>query len=193
MKVQMPTRSELKKQRPMIVAALLTAIGILLFNFLWLAPTMSANEDIEAQVKQSKALAQKLKSKLDQAQSIRENLVKQETELKALQKSLFRGTDPYQLAASLSDLLASKSGQKLDMKTYQVLANKEYGLYQEVHLRFNFMTTVEGFHFFLDRVKNFQTAILIHEINIQKVQRKSGPDLVINVILAALMEKGEKS
>jgi hypothetical protein len=55
------------------------------------------------------------------------------------------------------------------------------------------MTTIEGLHFFLERLKNFQTAILVQEINIQKIQRKSGPDLVINVILAALMEKGEKS
>lgn len=81
----------------------------------------------------------------------------------------------------------------MDIKTYQVLASKEYGLYQEVHLRFNFMTTVDGLYFFLDRVKNFETALLVHEINVQKVQRAKGPDLVVNVILAALMEKGEKS
>jgi hypothetical protein len=41
-------------------------------------------------------------------------------------------------------------------------------------------------------VRNFETSILVQEINIQKIQRKAGPDLVINVILAALMEKGEK-
>ncbi|NTW37534.1 MAG: hypothetical protein HGB17_15745, partial [Syntrophobacteraceae bacterium] len=75
----------------------------------------------------------------------------------------------------------------------QVLASKEYGLYQEVHLRFNFMTTIEGFHYFLEKARNFQSALLVQEINIQKVQRKGGPDLVVNVILAALMEKKEKS
>jgi len=42
-------------------------------------------------------------------------------------------------------------------------------------------------------VGKFQTAILVKEINIQKIQKKGGPDLVVNVILAALMEKGEKS
>ena len=54
------------------------------------------------------------------------------------------------------------------------------------------MTTVEGLHFFLDRLKNFHAAILVQEMNIQKIQRRSGPDLVVNVILAALMEKGDK-
>ena len=86
-----------------------------------------------------------------------------------------------------------EENKKIDIKTYQVLASKEYGLYQEVHLRFNFMTTIEGLYYFLERLRNFETAILIQEINIQKVQRRTGPDLVINVILAALMEKGEKS
>ena len=88
---------------------------------------------------------------------------------------------------------AAADGQKLDIKTYQVLASKEYGLYQEVHLRFNLMTNVDGLHYFLARVKNSQFAILVQEINIQKIQRNKGPDLVVNVILAALMEKGEKS
>jgi len=110
-----------------------------------------------------------------------------------MQSRLFQGNDPYQLAASLGEQLSAKGGQKLDIKTYQVLASKEYGLYQEVHLRFNFMTNIDGLHFFLERLRNSPTSILVQEINIQKIQRKTGPDLVINVILAALMEKGEKS
>ena len=112
-----------------------------------------------------------------------------------MQKRLFRGNDPYQLAASLGERLSSKEDgqQKLDIKTYQVLESKEYGLYQEVHLRFNFMTTIEGLQYFLDRVRKFETAMQVQEINIQRIQRKSGPDLVINVILAALMEKKAKS
>jgi Tfp pilus assembly protein PilO len=172
-------------------AALLLAI--LVVSLVWLAPLISANENLEIQARQQEELARKYREKLTQAQSIRDNLVKQEQELKQMQKRLFRGNDPYQLAASLGELLSSKGGQKMDIKTYQVLASKEYGLYQEVHLRFNFMTTVDGLYFFLDRVKNFETALLVHEINVQKVQRAKGPDLVVNVILAALMEKGEKS
>jgi hypothetical protein len=42
-------------------------------------------------------------------------------------------------------------------------------------------------------VKNYEFALHVQEINIQKVQKPKGPDLVVDVILAALMEKGEKS
>jgi len=170
-------------------------LTLLVCHFLWVVPIVSDNEDLEGRVKQQGDLVQKYQEKLNQAQTIKDNLVKQESELKAMQKRLFRGNDPYQLAASLGDLLSPKGEQKklLDIKTYQVLQSKEYGLYREVHLRFNFMTTIEGLYYFLERLRNFETAILVQEINIQKVQRKSGPDLVINVILGALMEKGEKS
>jgi Tfp pilus assembly protein PilO len=187
--------AEIKKQRSSLIMALAVFLAVLTGHFLWIAPTASENEDLELKVKQQGELVHKYQEKLTQAQSIKENLVKQESELKAMQKRLFRGNDPYQLAASLGDLLSPKGEQKklLDIKTYQVLASKEYGLYQEVHLRFNFMTTIEGLYYFLERLRNFETAILVQEINIQKVQRKSGPDLVINVILAALMEKGEKT
>jgi hypothetical protein len=187
--------AEIKKQRSSLIMALALLLALLTGHFFWVAPMSSESEDLELKVKQQGELVQKYKEKLTQAQSIKENLVKQESELKAMQKRLFRGNDPYQLAASLGDLLSPKGEAKklLDIKTYQVLASKEYGLYQEVHLRFNFMTTIEGLHYFLDRLKNFETAILVQEINIQKVQRKTGPDLVINVILAALMEKGEKT
>lgn len=187
--------AEIKKQRSSIIMASVVLLTLLACHFLWVTPILSDNEDLEGRVKQQGDLVQKYQEKLNQAQSIKENLVKQENELKAMQKRLFRGNDPYQLAASLGDLLSPKGEQKkaLDIKTYQVLQSKEYGLYREVHLRFNFMTTIEGLYYFLERLRNFETAILVQEINIQKVQRKSGPDLVINVILAALMEKGEKS
>lgn len=188
------TMAELRKQRLPILMALLTLAALLLVHFLWLSPTLSDKEAMEAKLIQQNDLVRKYQEKLNQAQSIKDNLVKQEKDLREMQKRLFRGNDPYQLAASLGDQLSAKGDpkQKLDIKTYQVLASKEYGLYQEVHLRFNFMTTVEGLHYFLQRVRNFETSILVQEINIQKIQRKAGPDLVINVILAALMEKGEK-
>ena len=110
-------------------------------------------------------------------------------------KKALPGYRPVSAGRFSGDLLSPKEdgAQKLDIKTYQVLASKEYGLYQEVHLRFNLMTTIEGLHYFLTRVRNSQFAILVQEINIQKIQRNKGPDLVVNVILAALMEKGEKS
>jgi hypothetical protein len=186
--------ADVKKHRVAIVAVLATLMGLTAIHLLWLAPVVAQKDDFEQRVRQQTELSQKYQQKLDQAQNIKEKLVKQEAELKEMQKRLFQGNDPYQLAASLGELLSAKEGkkQKLDIKTYQVLASKEYGLYQEVHLRFNFMTTVEGLHFFLDRLKNFHAAILVQEMNIQRIQRRTGPDLVVNVILAALMEKGEK-
>lgn len=196
MKIQGLSAAEFKKQRFAIAASLIVVLILAMFHFTWLEPVTAQKDLLEEKIKQQEDLIRKYEQKLDQTQSIRENLAKQEQELKDMEKKLFRGTDPYQLAASLGDLLSSKGGgdaQKLDIKTYQVLASKEYGLYQEVHLRFNLMTTVAGLHYFLARVKNTEFAILVQEINIQKIQRTKGPDLVVNVILAALMEKGEKS
>ncbi len=185
--------SDLKKHRSALTVVGLTLLVLLAVELIWLGPLLSQKDEMALQVRQQNDLVKKYQEKVNQAQSIRDNLVKQEEGLKEMQKRLFRGNDPYQLAASLGELLSAKGGQKLDIKTYQVLASKEYGLYQEVHLRFNFMTNVEGLYFFLDRVKNFEAAILVQEINIQKIQRNKGPDLVVNVILAALMEKGEKT
>jgi len=198
MKVKRPRIriEDIRKHRWPIVASVIVAMVLAAVHFVWLAPIAAQKDALGSKIKQQQELIAKYEQKLKQGQSIQQDLTKQEDELKEMQKKLFRGTDPYQLAASLGDLLSSKGGdggQKLDIKTYQVLASKEYGLYQEVHLRFNLMTTVDGLHYFLARVRDSQFAILVQEINIQKIQRNKGPDLVINVILAALMEKGEKS
>ncbi|GKT07045.1 GspMb/PilO family protein [Desulforhabdus sp. TSK] len=190
-----PSWTELKKQRLVLLISFATLLLLMVVYVIWLAPVESEKNDLQAKVKQQTEIIKKYREKLEQAQTIKDNLVKKESELQEMQKRLFRGNDPYQLAASLGERLSSKgdSQQKLDIKTYQVLESKEYGLYQEVHLRFNFMTTIEGLQYFLDRVRKFETAMQVQEINIQRIQRKSGPDLVINVILAALMEKKEKS
>lgn len=187
------TWSDLRKNRLLLMVVGLCLIVMVVANFVWLNPLMSQNADLQARIEQQQQMVEKYKAKLQQAQSIRENMAIQENELKEMQKRLFRGNDPYQLAASIGELLSSKGNQKLDMKTYQVVANKEYGLYQEVHLRFNFMTNIEGLHFFLEQIKDFPAAVLVQEINVQQIQRRQGPDLVVNVILAALMEKGEKA
>jgi DNA repair exonuclease SbcCD ATPase subunit len=191
MNYQIPSWDELKKHRFSATIALATFVVMLIFYVIWLAPAFSEKAELESRLKQQLQLEKKFKEKLNQADGIRENLAKHEAELRTMQQHLFQGNDPYQLAAALGELL--KGGQKLDIKTYQVLTSKEYGLYQEVHLRFNFMTTIDGLQFFLDRLRDSHTAIQVQEINIQKIQRQSGPDLVINVILAALMEKGEKT
>jgi len=195
MKIARPSLRDLKKYRVVIGVWIIVLLLLVVVNFFWLEPVIEQNDTLATRIKQQQDLIQKYEQKLQQTQSIRDALAKQEQELKDMQKRLFRGTDPYQLAASLGDLLSSKGegGQRLEIKTYQVIASKEYGLYQEVHLRFNLMTSVDGLHYFLDRVKDSQFAVLVQEINIQKIQRAKGPDLVVNVILAALMEKGEKT
>lgn len=200
MKLEMPKIDfrigDLRKHKWSAAASLIVVLLLVLANFVWIVPIANDKEALDSKIKQQREIIAKYEQKLKQGQSIQDNLAKQEGDLKEMQKKLFQGTDPYQLAASLGDLLLSKDspeGRKLDIKTYQVLASKEYGLYQEVHLRFNLMTTIDGLHYFLGRVKSSQFAILVQEINIQKIQRNKGPDLVVNVILAALMEKGEKS
>lgn len=195
MKVSLSSLFDFKKNRSAMVAGSAAMVSILMVHLFWLDPVLSEKEEIGSMVKQQGELVQKYQEKLNQAQSIKDNLAKQERELTELQKKLFRGNDAYQLAASLGDQLSSKDdpASKLDIKTYQVLASKEYGLYQEVTLRYNFMTSVEGLHFFLERLRNFEMAILVQEMNVQKIQRKGRPDLVVNVILAALLEKTEKS
>jgi septal ring factor EnvC (AmiA/AmiB activator) len=198
MKVKFPEIriSDIGKHRWAIAASATVAVALAAAYLILIAPIAAQKEVFDSRIKQQQELIAKYNQKLKQSQSIQDNLAKHEGDLREMQKKLFRGTDPYQLAASLGDLLSSKGradGQKLDIKTYQVLASKEYGLYQEVHLRFNLMTNVDGLHYFLSRVKNSEFAILVQEINIQKIQRAKGPDLVVNVILAALMEKGEKS
>jgi Tfp pilus assembly protein PilO len=197
MKIKIPNIriADIGKHRWAIAASVVLVMALAAVHFFWLAPIVTQKEELDSKIKQQQDLIAKYEKKLNQGQSIQQDLAKQEGELREMQKKLFRGTDPYQMAASLGDLLSSKGdgAQKLDIKTYQVLASKEYGLYQEVHLRFNLMTTVEGLHYFLAKVRDSQFAILVQEINIQKIQRTKGPDLVVNVILAALMEKGEKS
>ena len=193
MKIRWPSLAELKKQRITIAACAIVVLMLVILDIFWLEPIIDQNELVEAKIKQQKDLIHKYEQKLNQSGEIRQNLAQQEQGLKEMQKRLFRGTDPYQLAASLGDLLASKGGdgQKLDIKTYQVLASKEHGMYLEVHLRFNLMTTVDGLYYFLSRIRTSEFAILVQEINVQKIQKSRGPDLVINVTLSALMEKGE--
>jgi hypothetical protein len=191
MAYRFPSWDEVKKHRLYAMAVLASLVVMIVLYMVWLSPVIAEKAQIAARLKQQIQLGKKYAEKLNHADGIKEDLAKHESELKTMQQHLFQGNDPYQLAAALGELL--KGGQKLDIKTYQVLASKEYGLYQEVHLRFNFMTTVQGLHFFLGRLKQSHTAVQVQEINIQKIQRQSGPDLVVNVILAALMEKGEKT
>ncbi len=193
MKLKIPAPADLMKHRLAILCSVLTLLAIAIVHFLWIDPVLSQKDSLLARVKQQEEAVRKYEKKLAQAESIKESLLAQELELEKMQKKLFRGADPYQLAGSLGDLLSPKGSEdlKLDIKTYQVLASKEHGMYQEVHLRFNLMTTVDGLYYFLSRIRTSEFAILVQEINVQKIQKSKGPDLVINVTLSALMEKGE--
>ena len=198
MKIAIPNIKigDIRKNRWSIASCAIVATVLAMIYFIFITPIIAQKESLESRIKQQKELVAKYEQKLTQSQNIQENIARHEGELKEMQKKLFQGGDPYQLAASLGDLLSSKGGtdgQKLDIKTYQVLASQEHGLYQEVHLRFNLQTNVDGLHYFLSKVKSSEFAIQVQEINIQKIQKNKGPDLVVNVILAALMEKREKS
>lgn len=194
MSYRMPSVGDLKKNRYSILAVIVVLMALMVLYMLFINPIEEEKEGLKGNLSQQNALAQKFAEKLKQGSSIREDLQKRQQELSVMQKRLFRGNDPYQLAASMGEALSKGDQQhKLDVKTYQVLASKEFGLYQEVHLRFNLMTDIMGLRYFLQKVDEMETAMVVQEINIQKVQRKTGPDLVINVILAALMEKKDKT
>jgi len=198
MKVKIPkiTIADIVKHRGSIAASAIVMTALAGAYFILIAPIAAQKEALDSKIKQQQGLIAKYDQNLKQSQSIQDKLAMHEGDLREMQKKLFRGTDPYQFASSLRDLLSSKGGaggRKLDIKTYQVLASKEYGLYREVHLRFHLETNIDGLHYFLSMVKNSEFALHVQEINIQKVQKPKGPDLVVDVILAALMEKGEKS
>ncbi len=187
---------DIKKYQWSIVASVIVVVVIGVVYLTLIAPITDRRHMLVTKIYHQQKLISQYAQKLGQSKVIRENLAKHEGALRQMQKKLFRGTNPYQLAASLGDLLSSKSkpdAPKLDIKTYQVLTSKEHGLYEEVHMRFNLMTDIYGLHYFLTRVKTSEFAIQVKEINIQKIQRVKGPDLIVNVILAALMEKGKKS
>ena len=190
------TIGDIKKYQWSIAASVIVVMIMAVAYLTLIAPITDRKQMLVSKIEHQQKLISEYERKLSQSKVIRENLAKHEGALRKMKKRLFRGTDPYQLAASLGDLLSSNSkpdAPKLDIKTYQVLTSKEHGLYEEVHMRFNLMTDIYGLHYFLTRVKNSEFAIQVKEINIQKIQRVRGPDLIVNVILAALMEKGKKS
>ena len=96
-----PSWTELKKQRLVLLISLATLLLLVVVYVIWLAPVESEKNDLQAKVKQQTEIIKKYREKLEQAQTIKDNLVKKESELQEMQKRLFRGNDPYQLAASL--------------------------------------------------------------------------------------------
>ncbi len=191
---RMPTWNDIRTYRYSLMAGAVVFVVLVVLHFVMLAPLQAEKEELRNHFNQQRELLEKYDQRLKQGASIRENLQRRQEELGEMQKRLFRGNDPYQLAASMGERLSKGDDQhKLEVKTYQVLASKEFGLYQEVHLRFNLQTDVRGLRHFFQTINDMETAMVVQEINIQRIQRRAGPDLVVNVILAALMEKKEKS
>ena len=181
-----------KRHRLSLIIALAVAVGILAVHLLWLSPVLDKKRELAERIAQQRQMIQKYQEKLAQGKDLKDNLGNQEKELSRLQKRVFRGDDSYQLAAKLGEVVSAKGSQDLNVKSYQVLASKEYGAYQEVQLKFDFTATIIGLHNFLSGVQKSETAIQVQQLRVQKIQRKTGHDLVISVVLTALMETSKK-
>jgi Tfp pilus assembly protein PilO len=183
---------QVRKQRLSLIIALAVSVAILAVHLLWLSPVLDKKRELTERIDQQQQMIQKYQEKLAQGKDLKDNLGSQEKELSRLQKRVFHGDDSYQLAAKLGEVVSAKGSQDLNVKSYQVLASKEYGAYQEVQLKFDFTATITGLHNFLNGVQKSETAIQVQQLRVQKIQRKTGHDLVISVVLTALMETSKK-
>jgi len=184
--------ADLRKHRLALILLLLTVAGIGAVHLVWVAPAMDQRQDLWDYMGQQKQLIKKYEEKLAEAEGLKVELQMREQELKQLQEGLFQADDPYQLAANLAEPF-SESSEDLVIKSYQVVSTKEYGLYQEARLRFSFTTTISGLHEFLESLQKHSSAVQVEKLDIRSVRRKNRSDLIVNVVLAALMEKGGKS
>jgi Tfp pilus assembly protein PilO len=184
---------DLKKYRSSIILVLSTVVAIWVVHVFWLGGGVLETDSLAAQVTQQKQLIERYEAKLSQAQGLRKSLESQEGELKHLREGLYKGGDPYQLAASLGEVFSPKGSQDLSIKSYQVLDSKEYGLYQQVRLKFYFTASIRGLYTFLRGIEKSQTVLAVDQMDIRKGGGRGGFDLVVNVIVSALMEKGERS
>jgi hypothetical protein len=184
---------QLKKHRFSLAIAVIAVLSLLVMHVFWLSPLLEKKREVSERITQQQQMTQKYQEKLAKSKDLKETLGNQERELTRLQKKVFRGDDSYQLAAKLGEMLATKGSQDINVKSYQVLASKEYGLYQEVQLKFDFTATIMGLQNFLSSLQKSPAAILVQQLRVQKIQRKVGHDLVVSVVLTALMEPSKRS
>jgi hypothetical protein len=184
--------AQVERHRMSLALAAVLGLFLLLAHWFWLEPVLIQKQELSENIAQQQAMIQKYQEKLAQGTVFKESLTKQEQELGQLQRKVFRGEDSYQLAAKLGDIVSAKGSQDLNVKSYQVLASKEHGVYQEVQVKFDFTATIAGVYTFLNGIQKSSTAIQVQQMRVQKVQRKTGHDLVINVVLTALMESSKK-
>ncbi len=184
------------KHRFQTLSLLLWIVFLALIQVMWIRPVMDDIQAMRGQIRREKELVAKYRRKLSAEKDLAAQLAAQERELRQVKKRLVRGKDPYQFAASLSSLVASKNTKDLVIKSYQVLNSVEFGIYREVRLKFNLSATIKGLYHFLDRLEHAKEAISLQELNIQRRRLRRGPDLSITVVVAALMEtttSGKKS
>jgi Tfp pilus assembly protein PilO len=184
--------AQIERHRTSLALVAVVGLCLLLVYWFWLDPVLSKKKELSESIAQQQAMIQKYQEKLAQGTALKESLTKQEQELGRLQRKVFHGEDSYQLAAKLGDIVSAKGSQDLNVKSYQVLASKEHGVYQEVQLKFDFTATIAGVYTFLNGIQKSPTAIQVQQMRVQKVQRKTGHDLVISVVLTALMEISKK-
>ncbi len=177
------------RRRVQIAGFFALAVAVSVVHWVWVRPVIEERRQFQVQVQQEQVLASKYRERLAQAKGLKARLLEEQKQFEAIEKRLVQERDPYQLAASLGELVGSGKSGELVVKSYQVLNTVEYGLYREVQLRYNLMATVTGLYLFLDSLRNAEEAIVIREINVQASRQRRGPDLIVNVVLAALMGK----
>jgi Tfp pilus assembly protein PilO len=177
------------KHRKQILALMLFLGALGAVQVLWLQPIVDDTGALRDQLAREQGLIDKYQRKLEQAKGLSQQLQEQEKELKRVQQRLVQGKDPYQLAAALGELASGNKTEDLVIKSYQVLNTVEFGLYQEVRLKFNLATTISGLYRFLASLGSSNEAISFQELNVQYRRVRQGPDLSIAVVVAALMEK----
>jgi Tfp pilus assembly protein PilO len=192
MQFSRPNWKELKKHRLSILLTCVVVMAIGVVHTVWVAPAMQSTRDISAHLEQQRELIAKYQEKLAKSQGLKNELEQKEQELQQLQAGLFHGNDPYQLAAALAEPF-SEGSQEVSIKSYQVVSSKEYGLYQEVKLKFSFTTSIQGLYQFLESLEKNPSAVFVEDLNIRSLRRRKGSDLMVNLVLLALMEKGGKS
>jgi len=164
------------------ICTLIVGVGIFLF---WINPLITTKKELKSRIIQEKLLLGKYEKKLKNAKSLEEQLKQKQQELQRLQKQLFPGKDPYELAAKLEGI--SKSN--VTVRSYQVVSTKDYSLYSEVRFRFVLETDIYGLY----KLANWFSQspyVIVKELQIRYMSRGKGRSgLRVNLTISALLQK----
>jgi len=180
----------IRRHESKLLGLISTAVVLVFIHSLWVVPLTTEMITIRNQILKEKELIERYRKKLTSAKDLYNQLKEEEDKIGKIQKKVLRTKDPYQLAAEIGELVTSKGRDPgLVIKSYQVLDSEVLGNYQEVRLRFSLLATISGFYRFLERLRCSKEAISFQRLTIQKRMFGKGPDLMITVVIAALMEK----